>query len=102
MLAGFFLERFTLDQEHLTDAGKVEVRIERRTAPNAPRLNATVFGRRELDEIKGSTLLEQQGNIAFQRGLIAFDGEVIVRLLCDQIGGQHALGQQRIAGTGRG
>ena len=69
MLAGFFLDRFTLDQEHLANVREVDVRIERRTAPNAARLDAPMLARRDLDEIRGIALLEQQPDIAFQRGL---------------------------------
>ena len=59
MLAGFFLDGFPLDQKHLADVGKVEVGIERRTAPNSARLNAPMPARRDLDEIRGIALLEQ-------------------------------------------
>ena len=58
---------FPLDQEHLANVREVEVGIERRTAPNAPRLDATMVARRDLDEISGIALLEQQPGIAFQR-----------------------------------
>ena len=101
MLACFFLDGFTLDQEHLADMGKVEVGIERRTAPNvasiqrlllAARLDATMVARRDLDKIRGIALLEQQSDIAFQRGRVTLlasrqrlllDREMIVRLLLD-------------------
>ena len=81
--------------------GKVEVGIERRTAPNvasiqrlllAARLDATMVARRDLDKIRGIALVEQQSDIAFQRGLITLlasrqrlllDREMIVRLLLD-------------------
>ena len=96
MLAGFFLDGFPLDQEHLANVGKVDVRIERRTAPNAARLDAPMFARRDLDEIRGIALLEQQPDIAFQRGLVTLDAEMIMRLLLNQVGGQCALGQQGI------
>jgi len=57
-----------------------------------------MIGRRDLDEIRGAARLEEQGNIAFQRRLVAFDREIIVRLPLDHIGGYCALGQQRVAG----
>jgi hypothetical protein len=41
---------------------------------------------------------EQQPDVVLQRGLVAFDGEVVVRPARDQVGGQVALGQQRIGG----
>ena len=51
----------------------------------------------DLDEIRGGTRREQQSDIAFQRRLVAFDSEMIVSLVFDQIGGQRALRQQGIA-----
>ena len=56
-----------------------------------------MVGRCDLDEIRGIALLEQHPDIAFQRGLVTLDSEMIVRLLLDQISGQRALGQQGIA-----
>lgn len=41
--AGFFVDGFTLDQKGLADAGKVEVGIERRAAPNAARFDAAMI-----------------------------------------------------------
>ena len=92
--AGFFVDGFTLDQKGLADAGKVEVGIERRAAPNAARFDAAMIRRCDLDEIRGDTRREQQSDIAFQHGLVAFDSEMIVSLVFDQIGGQRALRQQ--------
>ena len=71
--AGLFFDGFALDQKDLPDMGEGEVVIERRTAPNAPRLDAAMIRRRDLDEVSGAARLEQQGDIAFQRRLIAFN-----------------------------
>jgi len=90
---GGFLEGFTLDQKDLPDVGNVEVRIERRSAPHAPRLKAAVNGRRDLDEVGGCVLLEQQCHIAVQRVLVVLDGEVIEDLPLDQIACLRTLGQ---------
>lgn len=68
-----FSDRFTLDQKDLSYMREVEVVIERCAAPNAPRLDAAMIGRRDLDEIRRAALLKQQGNIAFQRRLNALD-----------------------------
>jgi len=78
-LAGLFLDGFTLDQKDLADVGKVNIRIERRTAPNAPRFNTSLISRCgcDLDEVSGGTLLERQGDIPFQRRLIVLGGEVM-------------------------
>ena len=54
--------------------------------------------RHGLDEIRRAAGLEQQGDIAFQRRLVALDREMIVRPLLDHIAGYCALGQQGIAG----
>lgn len=97
VLAGVLLDGFSLDQKDLPDVGEVEVRIERRTTPDAPRLKAAVIGRGDLDEIGGGTLLKQQCDIALQCGLVTLDGEVIVRLPLDEIASQRTLGQQGIA-----
>ena len=75
---------------------EADVCIERRATPNSSRLNATVIRRRNFGKVRGTTCLEQQGNIAFQRGLIAFGREVIVCLMLDDIGCQCALGQQSV------
>ena len=50
-IAGFVSDGFTLDQKELTEAGRVDLRIDHRTTPNAPRLNAPVIGRRDRYEV---------------------------------------------------
>src|ERR1019366_9947308 len=79
-LARFFLDRFAFDQKHLTDVGKVEVSVERRTAPNAPRLDAAVLSQCRLDEVGDATFFKQQPDIALQRRLVCLGSEVIMRL----------------------
>ena len=54
-----------------------------------------------------STLLEQQRNVFLEFALIAFDGEMVMRLTFDQIDRQFALRQQsvgadRLAGNSDG
>ena len=97
VFAGVLRDGFTLDQKDLPDVGEVEVGIKRGTAPDTPRLDAAVIGRRDLDEVGGRTRLEQDGKIAVQRGLVTLDGEILVRLPLDQIACQRTLGQQGIA-----
>ena len=53
--------------------GEVETGIERRAAPNTPRLDAAMIRRRDLGEIGGAARLEQQGDIAFQRRPVTLD-----------------------------
>lgn len=96
VLTGFFLDDFPLDQKDLSDVGEGDVGIECGAAPNAPRLYATVIGRCDLDEVWFLALLKQQSDITFQRWLVTLYGEMVVRLLLDQIGSQRALGQQSI------
>ena len=75
--AGLFVDGFALDQKDLTDLREVEGGIERRAAPNAPRLDAAMIGRRNLDEIRFASRLEQQHDIELQRRLVALDSEMI-------------------------
>jgi hypothetical protein len=39
-----------------------------------------------------------QGDVTFQRGLVAFDREVVVRATSDEVVGQSALRQQGVCG----
>src|ERR1035437_4082510 len=96
-LARFFLDRFAFDQKHLTGVGKVEVSVERRTAPNAPRLDATMLSQCRLDEIGDAAPFKQHPDIALQRRLVSLGSEVIMPLSFNNIVGQSALGEQRIA-----
>ena len=85
------------DPKDLPDAGDVKAAIERRTAPNAPRLDAAMIGRRDLEENSVATSLEQQGDCAFQPRLVALDREMIVCLPRHHITGYCSSGQQSIA-----
>ena len=58
-LAALFVNNLALDQEDLADMRKVEMRVERRTAPDAPGFNSAVVGWRDIDEIRSLALLEQ-------------------------------------------
>ena len=57
-----------------------------------------MIGRRDLDEVCGCTLLEQQSDSVCQRLLVALDREMIVPLLRDHLGGDRTLRQQGVAG----
>ncbi len=76
---------------------KVEIVIERRTAPDAPRLDAPVRGCGALHEVGAAAPAEQQRDIALQRWLVALGGEVIMALALNNMAGELALSQQRIA-----
>ena len=59
--------------------GEVEVAIERRAAPNAPRLDAAMIRRRMCFQTlhhSGAARLEQQSDIALQRRLVALNREM--------------------------
>jgi hypothetical protein len=55
-----------------------------------------MIGRRDLDEVGRLAVLEEQGDIAMQRRLIAFCREMVMGPLLDDIRRQGPLGQQRI------
>ena len=97
-LAGLFVKNLPLDQEGLADMRKVEVGIERRTTPDAPGFDSAMVRWRDIDEIGRLAILEQKRDIALERGLIAFDCEVVMRPAVHDIGPQFALRQQGIGG----
>lgn len=94
--SGFLFSHLTLDQEDLTDVGKVEIIVEGRARPDAPCLDAPVCKRCRLGELGRTAPFEQLCDVAFERGLIAFDREVVVRLTRDEVLSQRALCQKRI------
>ncbi|MFH0343374.1 MAG: hypothetical protein ACHBNF_14900 [Chromatiales bacterium] len=56
-----------------------------------------MLGRGVLDEVRFVSILEEAGEILEQCWLVAFDGEVVVRLsVLDQVAGELALSQERI------
>lgn len=77
---------------------KVEVGIERRTAPGSPGFDTAVFTRRDIDEIGCLAIPKQQRDIRLKRRLITFDREVVMCLALHHIGRQLALRQQGIGG----
>ena len=52
----------------------------------------------DLLVIGGAAIFEQQVDVAFQRRLVALNGEVIIRLLLDDIGSYRPLSQKGVAG----
>ena len=69
--AGLFVAGFALNHKNLAAMRAAEVAIERRAAPVTPRLPTAMIGRRDLDEIESAARLRRQGDIAFQRRLLA-------------------------------
>ena len=51
-----------------------------------------MIGRRDLDEVGRLAVLEEQGDIALQRRLIAFDGERVMGPLRDDIASPRPAG----------
>jgi len=77
--------------------GKVEIGVEFGGGPDFARFEASVVGRRILDEMRLAALLEIELQRFENSRLVGFDGEMVMRLaLLDQIGGQLALRQQGI------
>ena len=77
---------------------EIQILIKRGTAPDAPRFDSAVVGRCHLDKIRFFPIIEEQGDIRLERGLIVFDGEVIMRPAPDHVGCEFALRQKRIGG----
>ena len=97
VFAGFLDDGFALDDKALPDVGEVEIVVQRRCAPDAPHLDAPVGEGLLFGEIGRAVLFEMQANIVHETWLIVFGREVIVRPTPDDVGGQCALGQQRVA-----
>ena len=56
-----------------------------------------MLGRGVLDKVRFVSILEEEGDILEQCRLVAFDGEVVVRLsVLNQVAGELALSQERI------
>lgn len=97
-LPGLFVDRLTFNDEGLTDMREVEIGVEGRGGPDFSGLDPSVIAV-DGDGVGCWPVLEEEGEILQQRGLIGFDGKVIVGLsLHHQIVGECALGQQGIGG----
>jgi len=76
---------------------KVEIVVGFGRGPDLAGFEASVIGGRVLDEIGLAPILEVELQVLQNAGLVAFDGEMVMRLaLPDQRAGQLALGQQGI------
>jgi len=92
--AALFFDPFPFDGECLADMGEVEVAVKRGCDPDLARLDASMVRGRVLDEVGLFSLLEEKRDILKQRGLVGFDGEVVVGFaFFDQVVGQFTLGQ---------
>src|SRR5208283_1280593 len=94
-LTGLFLGHVPLDDESLSHVGKVEIAVEFGGGPDFARFQASMIGGRMLDEMRLAPILEVELQGFQQSRLVAFDGEVVMRVaFLDQIGGETALGEQ--------
>jgi hypothetical protein len=76
--------------------GKVEILVELGCDPDASDLDAPVVRGCMLNEIRLLSILEVEREVFEESGLISFDGEMVVGLAPDQIGGYRALGKKGI------
>jgi len=98
--AGLLIDRPTLDQTDLADAGKIEGVIEARGGPGKTLFDASMSQGGWLVEVGLSALLKDEADILAQRRMVVFDGEDVVGLVLEQRVGELALGEQGIGGDG--
>ena len=90
--AALLLHGVPFNNESLTHMGKVEVAVEFGGGPYLPDFDAPVIRGIILDEIRFLPVFEGEGDVLKERGLIPFNGEVVMGLTFDQIVGYGALG----------
>ena len=94
-----FLDHLPLDEEGLAHVREVEIVVEFGGGPDFAGFQAAVIGRRLFDEMRLAPVLEVELQVCQQSGLIAFDGERVMRLaLLDQIFGEFTLREQGVGG----
>ena len=94
-----FLGHVSLDEEGLAHMRKVEIGVEFRGGPDFTGFEAAVIGRGMLGEVGLAPLPEVKLQVFEKSRLIAFDGEIVVRLaLLDQIFGEFTLCEQGVGG----
>src|SRR5207253_2124862 len=97
LFRSLFLRDVPLDDEGLAHVRKVEVIVQFRGGPDFSGFYSSVIRGRMLHEMRFPAILEIEFQIFQNSRLIAFDGEMVMRLaLGDQIVGQLALRQQGI------
>ena len=82
-LAGFLQDHLALDEKDLSDVREVEISVELRAVPNAPRFDAAMsdagFG-----EIRCLAISEQKRDNLFELRLIPLGGEMVVSPFPDE------------------
>lgn len=97
VFAGLLVDRFPFDDEGLPDVGKVEVAVECGGGADFPGFDPPMVGWRDLDEIRLPPALEEQGNVLLEGRLVAFGGEMVMRLpLPGHVVSQFALREQGV------
>ena len=101
-VAGGFVEPGAAQPEDLADAGEVEVVVEGGGGPDGALLDAAMREGGRFLELGCASALggEVQGDIEQQIGLVVLGGEEVVGVTVEEVGGESALGQQRIGGEG--
>ena len=96
------MDRDTFHHEGLPDMGKVQIVIEGSGDPDISGFDAAMLGAVERAVIGVALeVVKIESGLFKQLFLIAFDGEVVVRVaLLNQIPGQFALGEQGIGADG--
>ncbi len=97
-LSGRLFDGFAFDDEGLSDVREVEVGVEFGGCPDAPGFDAAVIRRGDLNKVGLLAILEVQGDVSFEGGLVGFDREEVMGATLDQVSRQLALGQQRVGG----
>jgi hypothetical protein len=98
VLAGLLVRRVSFDDERLGDVGKVDVVVEFGGDPDLADLDPAMIGGVTGDEIWLLPVLKIEHDVGKEPRVVAFDGEMIVRLaFVDEVVGELALGQKGIA-----
>ena len=73
------------EADQRSSGGGTDDEAEAERDAHQPEALRALLGRRDVGEIRGAASIEQQGDIAFQIGLIALDRETIVRPAISQV-----------------
>ena len=96
--AALFVQGLPFDHEGLPHVGKVEIPVQCGRCPDLPGLDAPVIRRIVQDEVRLSSVPEEELDILVERSLILLDDEVVVGLTPDDVLGDLPLGEQGIGG----
>ncbi len=80
------------DGKCLSNVGEVEVIIELGSDPDFSGFNPAMLRGLSIDEVGLLSISEEELDVRKERGLVSFDGEVVVGASLDQVMGEFALG----------